>query len=152
MKITSIGSDYIEIDEDNIYDDDLLSINRVHLIKLNFLRPSKQKIERVLDLYPKTNRFVIENDIRIYNGVLRSTSKKYYVSNPVNVNLISFFRKNNKILINFDNLQPYERRFLLENSVFVDLIKNVEVIMMNESLFDSKKEVLYDWNGNVIII
>jgi len=60
MKMTKLGSDYIAITEDNLRDDNLLTISRVHLIKLNFFSPTEEKIKTTLGLYPKTNRYVIK--------------------------------------------------------------------------------------------
>lgn len=151
MKITKIGSDFISIDEENIDDSRLLNIPRVHLIKLNFLNPTKQKVERVLDLYHETNRFIIEDNIKIYNYILRSTNKKYYIENTPGARLISFFRKNNKVLVNFNNLNLFERQFLLSEVCFEDVLKNTEVIMLDRPSFDEKKTVLQNWSGNVII-
>ena len=111
MRVTNFGSDYIRIDEDNIEDDLLLSIPRVHLIKLDFMKPTEAKVRKVLDLYPKTNRFVIETNIKTYNYILRGTNKKYYVENAVGSKIITFFKKNNKVLVNFNNLSSGEKTF-----------------------------------------
>ena len=151
MKLTKIGSDFISIDEDNLDDEGLLNIPRVHIIKLNFLKPTKQKVERVLDLYPMTNRFVIEDNIKQYNYILRSTNKKYYIENTPGARIISFFRKNNKVLVNFNNLNLFERQFLLSEVCFEDVLKNTEVVMLDKSSYEEKKEILKDWSGNVII-
>jgi len=152
VKLTRSGSDYIEIDEDNIYDELLLSIPRVHLIKFCFKNPDERKIKNVLKLYQKTNRYVIEDDIRIYNYILRGTNKKYYIENPVGVKIITFFRKNNKVLVNFDNLISIERDFLLSDACFEDVLKNTEVIKIDQEIFEMKESILEDWSGNVIII
>lgn len=151
IKITRIGSDYISINEDNIDDKKLQKIPRVHLIKLNFFNPNRNKIEKVLRLFPRTNRFVIEDNIRIYNNVLKRTAKKFYVSNVEGSNVISFLRKNNKILLNFMVLSIYEKQFFLLGNVFEDLLKNTEVIMVDEATFEGKKDVLKKWRGNVIL-
>lgn len=151
MIVTSTGTDYVRIKEDTIYDENLLSIQRIHLIELNFEYPTERKINQVLKLYPRTNRFVIKDNIRIYNSVFRSTSKKYYVSNVKNVDIISFFRKNNKILINFNYFNKFETEFFTKDSIFNDLLKNVEVININEKIFDEKILILNLWRGNVII-
>jgi len=152
VKLTRVESDYIEIDEDNIYDDLLLSIPRVHLIKFCFENPDERKIKNVLKLYQKTNRYIIENDIRIYNYILRGTNKKYYIENPIGVKIITFFRKNNKILLNFNNLNSTERKFLLSDTCFEDVLKNTEVIKIDQKIFEEKKYILEDWSGNVIIL
>lgn len=151
MKLTKIGSDFIVVDEENIDSKELLSIPRVHIIKLNFLKPTKQKVERVIDLYNSTNRFVIEENIKIYNYILRSTNKKYYIENTPGARLISFFRKNNKVLVNFNNLNLFERQFLLSEVCFEDVLKNTEVIMLDNESYQEKKEILDGWSGNVII-
>jgi hypothetical protein len=151
MQITRIGSDYISINEDSLYDENLINIPRVHIIKLDFFKPSESKIKNVLSLYPKTNRFVIEDNIKIYNYVLRNTQKKYYVSNTKGVKLISFFRKNNKIFLNFMNLNVFERQFLLINECFEDILRNAEVILVDNDILVEKESILNEWNGNVIL-
>ena len=151
MKLTQIGSDYISINEDNMYDDKLLSIPRVHLIKLDFFNPSEEKIRKVIRSFPKTNRYVIEDNIRTYNFILRGTSKKYYVSNKEGADIISFFRKNNKVLVNFFKLNEFEKVFLLSDKVFEDALRNTEVIQISKEIFDEKMEVLENWRGNVIV-
>jgi hypothetical protein len=151
MKLTQIGSDYININEDNLYDEKLLSIPRVHLIKLAFFNPNEEKIRKVIKNFPKTNRYVIEDNIRIYNFILRGTSKKYYVSNSCDADVISFFRKNNKVLVNFFKLTEFEKVFLLSDKVFEDVLRNTEVIQIDKDIFDEKMEVLENWRGNVIV-
>jgi hypothetical protein len=94
---------------------------------------------------------VIEDNIREYNSILKRTSKKYYVMNKVGVDIISFFRKNNKILLNFNNLSKEERDFFLMDGIFDDVLRNTEVIAINKAMHDMKMEVLDKWKGNVII-
>lgn len=149
MRVTNFGSDYIRIDEDNIEDELLLSIPRVHLIKLDFMKPTEMKVRRVLELYPKTNRFVVEDNIKTYNYILRSTNKKYYIENAVGSKVITFFKKNNKVLCNFNNLSAGECEFLTND--FDDVLRNTEVVIINQDIFDGKKEQLDRWSGNVII-
>jgi len=151
MIVTSIGTDYIELNEDSLYSKDLQQIPRVHLIKLSFDDPTEKKVKKVLELFPKTNRFVIEKDIKIYNFILRGTSKKYYVSNVQGTNMISFFRKNNKILVNFNYFDLFDYKYYLIDSVFEDLLRNVEVIDISKDIFDDKINILEDWRGNVIV-
>jgi hypothetical protein len=151
MRITNIGTDYVRIDEDNIGDDDLLNIPRIHLIKLDFFKPTESKIEGVLSLFPKTNRFVISDNIKTYNYILRNTSKKYYIENEIGAKLITFFKKNNKVLCNFNNLTDFERTFLLSDDCFDDVLRNTEVIIIDQEVFEEKKSVLERWSGNVII-
>jgi hypothetical protein len=101
MKITRIGKDYITINEQNVPTTDERRNDKIHLIKLNFEEPTKEKILFVVDTFQKTNRYVISNNIRVYNDVLKHTGKKYYIENRTGVNLISYLRKNNKILLIF---------------------------------------------------
>jgi hypothetical protein len=152
MRITSVGSDYIVVSEDNYSSDTYQRIPRVHLIKLDFAIPTYELVNQVLHLFPKTNRFVIEDNIREYNSILRRTEKKYYVMNKERADIISFFRKNNKILLNLINLSKEERDFFLMEGVFEDLLRNTEVIAVSKKIYDEKMEVLDKWKGNVIII
>jgi hypothetical protein len=48
--------------------------------------------------------------------------------NKERADIISFFRKNNKILLNLMNLSKEERDFFLMEGVFEDLLRNTEVI------------------------
>jgi hypothetical protein len=148
--MTKLGSDYIAITEDNLRDENLLSLSRVHLIKLNFFSPTEEKIKTTLGLYPKTNRYVIEDNIRIYNNVLKRTNKKYYVMNLSGVGFVSFFRKNNKVLLNIENLSIFEKQFVL-SVCLEDVLRNIEVIQLNYEDFVSAEEIFEKWNGNVII-
>ncbi|GAF98818.1 unnamed protein product, partial [marine sediment metagenome] len=109
MRITAIGSDYIRVDEDNYNSSAYQKIPRVHLVKFDFAMPTHELVREVLHLFPKTNRFVIEDNIREYNSILRRTEKKYYVMNKRGADIISFFRKNNKILLNFLTLSNEEQ-------------------------------------------
>ena len=150
MKFTALGTDYIAITEDNLKNDKLLSLPRVHLIKLMFFNPTEEKIKTVLSLYPRTNRFVIEDNIRIYNSTLKRTNKKYYVMNMPGVGFISFFRKNNKVLLNIENLSVFEKQFVLKVCL-EDVLKNIEVIQLNREDFEETQEKFERWNGNCII-
>ncbi|HRR48608.1 MAG TPA: hypothetical protein P5293_01320 [Bacteroidales bacterium] len=151
MKLTVIGSDYIVINEDNLRDENILKIPRVHLIELAFQDPTKEKIEAVLTLYSKTNRFVISDNIRIYNALLKQTAKKYYVKNTAGVGLISFFRKNNKVLLDTIVLSEQEKSFVLD-TLLPDILRNIEVIRVSKSDFEKYKAKLEPWNGNVIVV
>lgn len=151
MKLTVIGSDYIVINEDNLRDENMLKIPRVHLIELAFQDPTKEKIESVLTLYSKTNRFVISDNIRIYNALLKQTAKKYYVKNTTGIGLISFFRKNNKVLLDATVLSEQEKSFVLD-TLLPDILRNIEVIKVSKSDFEKCKAKLEPWEGNVIVI
>jgi predicted P-loop ATPase/GTPase len=152
MRITAIGSDYIRVNEDNYSSKAFQRIPRVHLIKLDFAMPTFELVNQVLHLFPKTNRFVIEDNIRDYNSILRRTEKKYYVMNKKNTDIISFFRKNNKILFNMMNMSKEERDFFLMDGIFEDVLRNTEVIAVSKKIYDEKMEVLDKWKGNVIIV
>lgn len=152
MRITNIGTDLIEVNEENYGSEVFQSIKRVHLIKLNFERPTYELIENVLYLFPRTNRFIIDKNIKTYNSLLRRTEKKYYVMNKKDVEIISFFRKNNKILFNFMNLTKEERDFFLMKGVFEDVLRNVEVIALSKKIHDEKIEELDLYKGNVVLI
>jgi hypothetical protein len=151
MRVTTVGSDYIRIDEQNMEDRKLMSIPRVHLIKLDFEKPTELKVKKVIDLYPKTNRFVVDENIKTYNAILKDTNKKYYVENTVGSKVISFFKKNNKVLVNFNNLSDSERSFLLSDDCFDDVLKNAEVILLNKPVYETKMKQLEIWSGNVIV-
>ena len=151
MKLTIIGKDIIIINEENLGDKSLEKMGKIHLIKLNFSSPSREKIFAVIDLFPKTNRFIISNNIKIYNDVLKTTTKKYYVENENDTPFISFLRKNNKILLNFGNLGPSELSFLSHSNILYDLLKNIEVIKVSQSIYLSNINVFDSWDGNVII-
>lgn len=152
MRITNIGSDYIRVNENNYSSNIFQSIPRVHLIKLDFTNPSYDLVNQVLHLFPKTNRFVIEDNIREYNSILRRTEKKYYVMNKNGADIISFFRKNNKILLNLMNMSKEERDFFLMEGIFEDVLRNTEVIGVSKKVYDEKMEVLDKWKGNVLLI
>ena len=151
MIVTSVGTDYIEINEENMYDKSLQKIPRVHLIKLSFDDPTERKVKKVMEIFPKTNRFVIEKDVKVYNFILRGTNKKYYVSNVVGTDMVSFFRKNNKILVNFNYFDENDKYYFLSDNVFVDLLRNVEVINIDKDIFNMKCDALEKWSGNTII-
>lgn len=138
MRITTIGSDYIKINEKNYGLECFQKIKRVHLIKLDFKKPDFNLIDKVLYLFPRTNRFVIDDNIKEYNSIMRKTQKKYYVMNKKGVDIISFFRKNNKILLNFLNLSKEERDFFLMEGIFEDVLRNTEVIALNKKMYDEK--------------
>lgn len=152
MRITNIGTDYIRVNEESYNSDAYQRIPRVHLIKLDFAMPTFDLVNQVLHLFPKTNRFVIEDNIREYNSILRRTEKKYYVMNKERADIISFFRKNNKILLNLMNMPKEERDFFLMEGIFEDMIRNTEVIAISKKMYDEKIEVLDKWKGNVIIM
>lgn len=150
MKITVPNLDYIIVNEENLKDEKMLAIPRVHLIELAFTDPTKEKIDAVFTLYPKTNRFIISDNIRIYNAILKETSKKYYVKNTVGVGFITFFRKNNKVLLDTTVLSDSEKTHILD-TLLSDILRNIEVIKITKADFDKYKTILDPWDGNVIV-
>lgn len=148
MRLTKLGTDYICVSEDNVTE--FISLPRVHLIKMKFFNPTGEKIKKVLDSYPKTRRFVIEDNIRIYNQALKKTNKKFYVENVEGTGFISFFRKNNKVLLNVTKLSAFEKAFVL-NVCLEDVLRNIEVIQLEENDFEDYKEIFENWSGNVVL-
>ena len=151
MRETKIGTDYIVIDEESINDEQLQKIPRVHLIKLDFERPTDSKVRKVLDLFPKTNRYVINDNIKLYNNILKYTNKKYYIENSIGDPVITFFKKNNKVLLNCNHLSDLDKEYLLDIAVFEDVLKNTEVIIIDQENYEKFKLVLENWSGNVVI-
>lgn len=148
MKLTIYGKDWFIIDENNL---DQLNENgeKIHLIKLNFDYPTTDKVNQVLDKFPSTNRYIIDDDIKFYNDVLKRI-KKYYVMNKPGSGLITHFKKNNKVLLNYHNLNNTEQNFVKEN--LNDVLKNLEVMYLNRDLLEQEwaQELRY-WNGNILV-
>jgi len=149
MKITEIGRDIIRIDESNFQTKEK---EKVHLIKFAFEEPTTEKVNTALSNYPNTNRFVISNYIKFYNEILKYTNKKYYIENTYQ-SMISFFKKNNKVLLNTDNLQTHEYEYINHPDAFFDVLKNVEIIMIDRELFETFRDgiIRMNWKGNVVI-
>jgi hypothetical protein len=150
MKITKPEKDVIIVDEQNI--DKYQNDNKFHLIKMSFRSPSDKKIMKVLDTSPHTNRYIISDNIRVYNNILKSTSKKYYVQNNDSNDFITFLRKNNKILLSLPVLSREVKNFVTSDYVFSDILKNIEVIMMTEYDYTEFEYLLKRWDGNIIIV
>lgn len=151
MKLTFPGKDYIVINEENIKDEDLQNITKIHLIHLDFKSPSKEKIDAVLTFFSKTNRYVVSNNVKLYNDILKRTTKKYYIMNNPGDSLITFFRRNNKVLLNLNNLEVCEREFICQPVILQDILKNIEVIQLKRALFYELKNIFDLWDGNVIL-
>lgn len=151
MKITKIGTDFVTISEENLNDSELQLIPKIHIIKLDFNVPSREKINDVMLLYPKTNRYIVSDNIKVYNSILKTTAKKYYVENNESNSLITFLRKNNKIVININKLSNHDKEFILDDVVLSDLLNNIEVIQIDKDNFDMFEHILTKWNGNVIL-
>lgn len=148
MIFTIYGSDWLMIDEANI--NQLYEKDKIHLIKFCFESPSMDKINEVFDRFPSTNRYIVDGNIRFYNDILKNR-KKYYVENRPGVGLISFFKKNNKVLLNYNNLSSAEREFVDEN--ISDVLRNIEVfyIRKRDQLKEKWIEELRHWNGNILV-
>lgn len=152
MKITVPGKDVIKITDDDYKKNNVIkSEDKIHLIKFDFVNPTYEKIKWVLNSYPSTNRFIVYNNIRIYNGYLKKTNKKYYIENIENAPIISFFKKNNKVLLNFFKLDNDTFNFIMDYC-FEDALYNTEVIYISQEMYEKKKKIIDLWKGNVIII
>jgi len=148
MVITEIGRDIISLNEDNYLEK---IKHKIHIINLKFKSPNRDKMDVVLENFNKTNRFIISDNIKFYNNYLRNTNKKYYVLNNVNDGLITFFKKNNKVILNTFNLTDAERIFLYNNDFLIDVLCNLEVIITDLDSYESKKQIYNNWPGNLVI-
>lgn len=151
MKITKMGTDYICINELTMADEHVTSIPRIHIIKLDFKDPTEEKVEFVLSTFSSTNRFVIDDNIRFYNNILKRTNKKYYISNTENDRLITFFKRNNKVLLDVTKLNPMEKAFVFSISL-QDVLYNTEVMIVKENDYRENTEIFNKWSGNLIIV
>lgn len=151
MVITRPGRDIISVGEEDWESRDVVSDDKIHLIKLEFVDPNEQKLDWLVDSYPLTNRFIVFDNIKFYNWYFKTKEKKFYVENRYNVGIFSFFKKNNKVLLNFNLLRNDVRNFMLKNSIFSDILRNLEIIQIDEDTFRDKSNILSKWNGNVIV-
>ena len=151
MKITKMGSDYIRITELNMADAALLEIPRIHIIKLDFMEPTIEKVDYVLNTFGRTNRFVVDRNIKFYNDILRGTNKKYYVANTLNDRLITFFKRNNKVLLDTTSLNPLEKAFVFSVAL-EDVLSNTEVVIVSEKNYKSNPAPFNNWSGNLILV
>lgn len=153
MKTTQLGSGYLEIDEDFLNMIIEPVEEKIHLIKLKFKEPNQEKILTTFKLFPKTNRFIVSDNIRVYNSIFKATMKKYYVENQyLDNNIISFFKKNNKICFNFTKIINSDIKKFILDELLEDILKNVEVIKVNDIIFKKYHSILKNWYGNVIIV
>ena len=153
FKVAVPGKDVLVIDE-NSFEELMEVTQKVHLIKFAFKNDNEETIKsvkEVLNNFPSTNRFIVDNNIRMYNSILKDIpGKKYYVQNS-NDKLVSFFRKNNKVVFSFHSLNKEFEDFFLNEDIFNDLLYNVEVIIMEPYQLDEMKWAMKNWNGNVIL-
>lgn len=155
MKFTNLGTDYISVTENDLKNNEILNQKKIHLIKLNLKNQTKENIEAAVALFPNTNRFVVPSNasIKVFNSVFKAIEKKYYVENEKGSKLISFFKKNNKVLLNIDNLAPHEKEFVLNKSTISDIMWNCEVIQMSKKDYTPPiAEQFTNWNGNLILV
>jgi hypothetical protein len=140
--------------DENSFEELMEVTQKVHLIKFAFKNDNEETIKsvkEVLNNFPSTNRFIVDNNIRMYNSILKDIpGKKYYVQNS-NDKLVSFFRKNNKVVFSFHSLNKEFEDFFLNEDIFNDLLYNVEVIIMEPYQLDEMKWAMKNWNGNVIL-
>jgi hypothetical protein len=151
MKITEMGSDYVCINELNMADPRLQAIQRIHLIKLDFKDPSREKVEYVMKTFRLTNRFVIDKDIKFYNDILRNTNKKYYISNTEGDKLVTFFKRNNKVLLDTTKLSILEKAFVFSVAL-EDILFNTEVIIVGHKHYKENPAPYNNWSGNLILV
>jgi hypothetical protein len=153
FKVAVPGKDVLVIDE-NSFEELMEVTQKVHLIKFAFKNDNEETIKsvkEVLNNFPSTNRFIVDNNIRMYNSILKDIpGKKYYVQNS-NDKLVSFFRKNNKVVFSFHSLNKEFEDLFLNEDIFKDLLNNVEVIIMEPYQLDEMKWAMKNWNGNVIL-
>ena len=149
--ITRLGKDVIKISEENIYD--VSDINhKVHLIRLDFKKPKNEIMKWVITTFPQTNRYIIDNEhIRFYNYFFKRTNLKYYVinTNKYYTGLISFFKRNNKVLLDTTILNKNDIKFVFDN--LIDVLSNTEVIIINNNNYNNNIDVLKEWKGNIIL-
>lgn len=149
MILAKPGTDIIKINEQTINENWIKDIPKIHLIVLDFFQPTEDKMDKVLDEFSNTNRFIIKDNIKFYNYTLKYTNKKYYVMNNETNNIITFFRKNNKVLLNMLNLDNINKTFVKHN--IEDILNNIEIILINEDFFKDREDIFKLWKGNVII-
>ena len=148
MILTEIGKDIISVDESNYLEE---TNKKIHIINLTFKYPNKDKMNVVLDNFKKTNRFVVNDNVKLYNNLLRNINKKYYVSNNVGDGIVTFFKKNNKVVLNTFNLTDAEDMFLYDDGFLIDVLCNLEVMVTHDQFYENKKQIFENWPGNLIL-
>lgn len=154
MIVSNYKEDYIEVNEAWLIDNYYVIERKIHLVKLCFKFPCTEKLDQVLDLLPKTNRFIISDNIKIYNDYFKQTKKKYYVQNTFTdeKRFISFLRKNNKILLDLTQITNVMLKYFIFEVVWEDVLKNVEILKITKEDYDAHYDALKEWNGNVILV
>ena len=105
----------------------------------------------VMRKFQNTNRFIISDHISFYNGYLKHTSKKYYVTNTEHNKLVSFYKKNNKVLLDTTQLSDFERQFVF-NVVLSDILTCTEVMVVSKKDYVNSSTILNSWNGNLVVL
>lgn len=150
--ITVPGRDIIVVNEENLANSEDYNY-KVHLVRLSFNNPTDDKMEWVMQTFRKTNRYVIDTrHIRYYNYYLKRTNLKYYIINTVDTwrGLISFFKRNNKVLLDITQLSMFEKQFVL-NVALEDVISNAEVLLMDKEDYTDHLEIFNQWKGDIIL-
>lgn len=150
-RITEPGKDYIILCEDNIELERERHEGKVHLIELNFREPDENLVGEVLTLFHETRRYIISNYIRFYNFFFKKfNDRKYYVSNVAGENLIIFFKRNNKVLLDITILDKIEREFILRD--LGTILEYLEVIKISKEDYENNLKTFQRWKGNAIIL
>jgi len=150
--ITVPGRDIIVVDEDS-YGQESSFNYKVHLVRLAFKDPDDSKMEWVLNTFKKTNRYVVDiHHIRYYNYYLKRTNLKYYIINTRDTwkGIISFFKRNNKVLLDTTQLSLFEKQFVF-NVALQDVLSNAEVLLMDKQDYTDNLEVFNQWKGDIVI-
>jgi hypothetical protein len=150
--ITVPGRDIIVVNEENLLSGDEYSY-KVHLVRLSFENPTDDKMEWVMQTFRKTNRYVIDTThIRYYNYYLKRTNLKYYIINTKDSwrGLVSFFKRNNKVLLDITQLSLFEKQFVM-NVALDDVISNTEVLLMDKEDYTDNLDVFNQWKGDIIL-
>jgi hypothetical protein len=154
MIISYHREDYIEVDELWLRANENVIQKKIHLVKICFVKPTEDKLDQLLYILPKTNRFIIDSNVKIYNDYFKKTKKKFYVENTYKdeAKFVSFLRKNNKILIDFTKFTSSNLKYVLYELIWEDLLSNIEIIKMDKISFELYKEHLMNWDGNIILM
>ena len=105
----------------------------------------------VIKTFKSTNRFVIDKNIKFYNDILRNTNKKYYISNTENDKIITFFKRNNKVLLDTTRLSILEKAFVFSVAL-EDVLMNTEVIIVGQKNYKDNPGPYNNWSGNLILV
>ena len=152
MKTTELGKDIIIIDES--FDLNEHVEHKVHLICLKFKTPSFEIMDGITNTFHKTNRYIIDSsNIRLYNAYFKKTSLKYYVINTDGnyTGIVSFFKRNNKVILDFNQLNDIDKEYLFIDEVLCDILSNTEVVVISKDDYTKRLDIFDRWNGNCII-